>query len=69
MTCHPKLAKEERHPATTDSAADFEERKSHSLLGNFPGRIASNAENSPISQRGCTSPDSPETNGKSRAGE
>ncbi|EFK63608.1 hypothetical protein GKD50_01540 [Parabacteroides distasonis] len=35
MTCHPKLAKEERHPATTDSAADFEERKSHSSLGRF----------------------------------
>lgn len=35
MTCHPKLAKEEKHPATTDSAADFGERKSHSSLGRF----------------------------------
>jgi len=37
----------------------FTSGKYHSLLGNFPSRIASNAENSPISQRGCTSLDSP----------
>ena len=35
MTCHPKLAKEERLPATTDSTADFLKRKSHSSLGRF----------------------------------
>lgn len=28
-------AKEEKHPATTDSATDFVERKSHSSLGRF----------------------------------
>jgi len=27
MAYHPKLAKEERHPATTDSAADFQSGK------------------------------------------
>lgn len=32
---HPKLAKGEKHPTTTDSAADFLKRKSHSLLGRF----------------------------------
>lgn len=32
---HPKLAKGEKHPTTTDSAADFEGRKSHSSLGRF----------------------------------
>ena len=32
---HPKLAKGEKHPTTTDSAADFLKRKSHSSLGRF----------------------------------
>lgn len=31
----PKQTKEEKHPATTDNAADFRERKSHSSLGRF----------------------------------
>ena len=41
------------------AARVFTDGKYRSLLGNFPSRIASNAENSPISQRGCTSLDSP----------
>lgn len=44
---------------TLAGARIFTNGKYHSLLGNFPSRIAGNAENSPISQRGCTSPDSP----------
>jgi len=36
--------------AGTDGARVFADRKYHSLLGNFPSRIASNAENSPIRQ-------------------
>ncbi|WP_288148844.1 hypothetical protein [Bacteroides acidifaciens] len=38
----------------------FANGKCRSLLGNFPSRIASNAENPPISQRGCTSLDTPQ---------
>jgi len=41
------------------AAQVFTDGKYRSLLGNFPSRIASNAENSPISQRGYTSLDSP----------
>ena len=42
----------------------FANEKCRSLLGNFPSRIASNAENPPISQRGCTSLDSPKPTAK-----
>ena len=42
------------------AARIFTEGKYRSLLGNFPSRIAGNAENSPISQRGCTSLDTPQ---------
>ena len=36
--------------AGTDGARVFTDRKYRSLLGNFPSRIAGNAENSPIRQ-------------------
>ena len=36
--------------AGTDGARVFADRKYRSLLGNFPSRIAGNAENSPIRQ-------------------
>ena len=36
--------------AGTDGARVFTDRKYRSSLGNFPSRIASNAENSPIRQ-------------------
>ena len=36
--------------AGTDGARGFADRKYRSLLGNFPSRIAGNAENSPIRQ-------------------
>lgn len=35
MTYNPDRRKRKKHPATTDSAADFLQRKSHSLLGRF----------------------------------
>lgn len=41
------------------AARVFANGKYRSLLGNFPSRIASNAENSLISQSSCTSLDSP----------
>ena len=39
--------------AGTDGARVFADRKYRSLLGNFPSRIAGNAENSPIRQGGA----------------
>ena len=44
-----KVCKASRQ-AGTDGTRVFADRKYRSLLGNFPSRIASNAENSPIRQ-------------------